>query len=114
MKTYIQSGDVLTITAPAAVSSGAFVKVGRLIGFAQADAEEGAPVAVVTKGVFTATVMSEVAVSVGDAVYTTADGELTTAESEGEEPVVWHMLVGYATAVAATVGGVATVSVRLA
>ncbi|MBO4169543.1 DUF2190 family protein [Cereibacter azotoformans] len=106
MKTYIQSGDVLTITAPAAIASGAFVKIGRLTGFAQADAAEGQPVAIVTRAVSEVPVAAADPVTVGAAVYADADGALTTDETDAT-------YVGYSTSAAVPAAGVATVKVRL-
>ena len=50
---YIQPGDSLTIPAPAAVASGGVVIAGSIVGIAAGDAESGASVDVVTRGVFT-------------------------------------------------------------
>ncbi|MEO1721234.1 MAG: DUF2190 family protein, partial [Pseudomonadota bacterium] len=51
MKTYLQSGDVLTVIAPAAVTSGEFVVVGDLYGVASASAAAGEPVEIKRSGV---------------------------------------------------------------
>jgi predicted RecA/RadA family phage recombinase len=52
MKNYIQTGDTLTVTAPAAVASGDFVQVGRIRGVAVTSAASGAQVELKTTGVF--------------------------------------------------------------
>jgi len=52
MKNYIQTGDTLTVTAPAAVASGDFVQVGRIRGVAVTSAASGAQVELKTVGVF--------------------------------------------------------------
>ncbi|MCC3245086.1 DUF2190 family protein [Methylocystis sp. WRRC1] len=52
MQNFVQVGDVLTVTAPAAVNSGDFVIVGKIAGVAATDAESGADVELATKGVF--------------------------------------------------------------
>ena len=52
MRNYIQPGNTLTLTAPAEIASGAVVIVGSIIGVANGDAENGAPVDVDTVGVF--------------------------------------------------------------
>lgn len=52
MKNYVQPGDVLTLTAPANVSSGALVAVGQIIGVAAGDALTATNVQVKTTGVF--------------------------------------------------------------
>lgn len=52
MNNYIQSGDILTVTAPADVTSGQLIKVGGIIGVCASDAASGAQVEVQTVGVF--------------------------------------------------------------
>ena len=52
MKNFIQPGDTLTLTAPAALSSGDGFQVGSIFAVACADAESGASVEGATKGVF--------------------------------------------------------------
>jgi Uncharacterized conserved protein len=52
MKNYIQDGDIITVTAPAAVASGDFVQVGRIRGIAVTSAASGVQVELRTKGVF--------------------------------------------------------------
>lgn len=53
MKTYIQRGEAVTVTAPANVTSGAGVLVGALFGVALVDAASGASVDIQTEGVVT-------------------------------------------------------------
>lgn len=53
MKNFVQQGDNLTLTAPYALASGAAALVGSIFGVASADAAIGAPVVLVTRGVFT-------------------------------------------------------------
>jgi predicted RecA/RadA family phage recombinase len=52
MKNFVQPGDVITVTAPAAVNSGDFVVVGKLCGVAATDAASGEDVEISTRGVF--------------------------------------------------------------
>lgn len=52
MKNFVADGKVITVTAPAAVSSGDMVRVGKLLGVAQADAASGASVEIAVGGVF--------------------------------------------------------------
>jgi predicted RecA/RadA family phage recombinase len=52
MKNFIQDGNVVTVTAPAAVVSGDFVQVGRVRGIAVTSAASGALVELQTVGVF--------------------------------------------------------------
>ncbi len=52
MKNFIQKGDTVSVTAPAALASGQGVLVGGLFGVAAHSAVQGASVEVVRKGVF--------------------------------------------------------------
>lgn len=86
MKNYIQEGDTLTVTAPAAVASGDFVQVGRIRGIAVTDAASGASVELRTTGVFTIPKLgSEAFASVGLPVYCVLSGDgvktVTTAST---------------------------------
>lgn len=69
MKNFVQMGDTITATAPAAVASGAGVLVGSLFGVASAAAESGADVELKTTGVFEMPKTSALAISVGDLIY---------------------------------------------
>lgn len=53
MKNFIQTGDMISVPAPATVSSGDIVVVGGLIGVAATDAASGAPVEIKLSGAFT-------------------------------------------------------------
>lgn len=52
MKNYIQDGDVVTLTAPYNVNSGAGLLVGSIFGVAANTALSGAPVEAAVEGVF--------------------------------------------------------------
>lgn len=53
MKTYIQNGDMITVTAPVGgIASGQGVLVGSLFGVEATTAAEGAEVEIATRGVF--------------------------------------------------------------
>lgn len=52
MKNFVQDDDVITVTAPYAVTSGQGVLVGSLFGVAACDAVNGASVEIVPEGVF--------------------------------------------------------------
>lgn len=105
MKNYLQSGDVLTIPAPATIASGAVVIVGQLKGVAVADAASGAPVAVQTRGVFTLPKEAALAVTLGAAIYWDATpGVATTTATD-------NTLIGYAAAAAGA--SAATVDVKI-
>lgn len=105
MKNYIESGDALTIPAPAAVKSGGVVVIGALIGIAAADAASGEDVAVATRGVFDLPKEAALAISLGAPVFWDATAGAVTTDDTGTVPL------GYATAGAAA--SAATVRVRL-
>lgn len=69
MKNYTQTENVITVAAPAAVSSGDLVVVGGIVGVAQADAASGANVALVRRGVFDLPKQTGFAPSAGDPAY---------------------------------------------
>lgn len=103
MRNYIQSGDIVTVPAPAAVSSGDGVLVGTLFGLAATDADSGTDVAIKTTGVFTLPKTSAQAWSVGALIYWDPDGKVTTTVSTD------NMLIGKALAVAANPSGTGVV-----
>ena len=113
MKNYIQSGDVITVPAPAAVATGGLVMIGELFGFAQTDAAQSEEVAIAARGVFDAVVENGAAISTGDAVYT-ADGETLTADADdGGDPANANMKVGVAVADAFVEDGAAYVKIKI-
>ena len=69
MKTYVQPGNTITLTAPYDVTSGDGLLVGAIFGIASGDALTGAEVEVVTTGVFDVTKAASQAWAVGDKVY---------------------------------------------
>lgn len=83
MKTFVQAGDVVTVTAPAAVLSGAGVLVGLLFGSAVRDADSGAPVDIQVTGVVTLPKVSGTAINEGVRVFwdNTAGNVTTTTTS---------------------------------
>jgi len=104
-KNYTQDGRLLTVTAPAAVSSGDMVKVGSIFGVAQNDAANGASVVIDTEGVYSLPVASAVAVGIGDALYwDVADAEFNKTAASN-----WFLGV----AVTAAGNGVTSAQVRL-
>jgi predicted RecA/RadA family phage recombinase len=79
MKNYVQSGDVITVTAPYAVSSGQGVLVGSLFGVATCDAANGASVDIMPEGVFDITALTSDTGTVGTKMYwDSANKRLTT------------------------------------
>jgi predicted RecA/RadA family phage recombinase len=83
LKNYVQKGDTLTIPAPAAVMSGEPVIAGAIVGIASGDAENGAPVDVVTVGIFELPKVAANAFAVGATVYWDATAELATSTASG-------------------------------
>lgn len=69
MKNFTQKGDVLSLTAPYAVASGAGFLVGSIFAVATAAAGNGAPVEGMTRGVFTLAKTTGAAWTVGQRLY---------------------------------------------
>ncbi|MGY6568511.1 MAG: DUF2190 family protein [Salinarimonas sp.] len=101
MKNFVQTGDIVTVPAPAEVASGDILIVGGLIGVAVKDAASGAPVNIQLRGVFDLPKSSAQAWTVGAAIYW--DDGVATTESEG------NTLIGKAVAVAANPSGIGRV-----
>ena len=79
MKNYVQSGDLITVAAPYAVSSGQGVMVGSLFGVATCDAANGTNVDIMTEGVFDITALTSDTGTVGAKMYwDNANKRLTT------------------------------------
>ena len=96
MKNLVQDGDMITVTAPAAVSSGDGVLVGSLFGVAVHDAASGADVVIATRGVYTMPKAASQAWTQGLKVYWDDTNKRTTSTATG------NTLIGVATA---AVGG---------
>ena len=105
MRNYIQPGNTLTLTAPAAIASGDVVAVGSIIGVANGDAENGAAVDVDTVGVFRLPKVSALAIAAGDVVYWDSSAKLVNKTASG------NTKLGVATEAAANPS--ADVAVRL-
>lgn len=69
MRNFIQPGDVITVPAPYAVSSGQGVLVGALFGIATCDAASGADVEIKRQGVFDIAALSTDTGAIGVKVY---------------------------------------------
>lgn len=107
MKNFVQSGSVLSVTAPADILSGAGVQVGKLFGVAATDALSGAVVQIQTEGVFSLAKLSTDDVAAGDLLYWDAGNDrLTKTAGTGSK-----LLAGVA--VEAAGNGVATVKIKL-
>lgn len=95
MKNYIQKGDTITITAPAAITSGSGVLIGSLFGVAATDADTGADVAISTVGVFDLPKEATTATfTVGDPVEWAAMNKRVAALDEGERVGVVVAIAG--------------------
>lgn len=95
MQNLVQTGDVVSLTAPAAVASGAGVLVGTIFGVAVNSAASGAAVELRLTGVVELPKVGAQAWTEGAAIYwIAADGACTTASSG-------NTLIGKAVAVAA-------------
>ncbi|GAB3464099.1 DUF2190 family protein [Azotobacter salinestris] len=105
MKSYIQPGDIVIVTAPAGGTvSGQIYKVGSIIGVAATTETAGDPVELKLTGVFALNKTSAQAWAVGDPVYmNTSTRVLTNASAAG------LVLVGVATEVAANPSAVGRV-----
>lgn len=95
MKNYVQRGDVVTVPAPAVVTSGKLVVIGSLVGVAQKDAANGADLPLVTEGVIRYAKVSALAIAVGDKVYYDSTNDQLNKTASG------NTLVGIAVAAAA-------------
>jgi len=105
MKNYVQEGKTLTVTAPAAVTSGQYVTVGSIRGVAAYDAGQGEPVELVTEGVFSLPKATPEDIAAGDVVYWNGSA-CTKTPGTGSKPLV-------GVAVKAAGAGVTTVAVKL-
>ena len=102
MRNFVQEGVVLTVIAPAAVTSGQLVIVGNIAGVSAYDAASGAEAELRVEGVFTLPKVAGDAITAGQPVKATAAGVVSAAGS---------FTIGYA--VAAAGAGTTTVTVRL-
>ena len=85
MKNYVQEGDVLTVTAPAAVLSGAGVLVGSIFGVASADSASGAEVEIQLEGVFDLAKAASQAWTVGALIYWDNATKVCTTTASGNK-----------------------------
>lgn len=87
MKTYVQPGESITVTAAFAASSGDGVLVGSLFGIASGDAGTGDSLVLTTRGVFDMPKPSTDVLAVGDPVYWDDAAGLATADDDtGNNP----------------------------
>lgn len=95
MKNFIQEGANISVTAPAAIVSGASVLIGSLFGIAQGAAASGDVVTLKRQGVFEVLKVSAQAWAIGDKIYFITGSGLCTTTASGNK------LIGVAVAVAA-------------
>lgn len=94
MKNFTQTGDIVTVTAPANVSAGELVAVGGLVGVAVTDALSGAPVEIKTSGVFElAKTSAQAWASVGLTIYRDASTGLATTTASTNPPIGVNLAV---------------------
>ncbi len=87
MRNFIQQGDIITVIAPVALSSGQGVLIGNLFGIATTDAAAGHTVELATQGVFTLPKAANVAFAAGDRVSWDAINGQIVAHALGMAPV---------------------------
>lgn len=103
MRNYVQPGKTLTIPAPTGgVVSGSFYKIGAVFGVAAITAAETVPFDLETGEVYDLPKTSAEAWAVGDAIYATSGGIMTTVSSGNTK-------VGVAVAAAANPSGIGRV-----
>lgn len=82
MKNFVQHGDRLTLTAPAAMNSGEAVLIGKIFGVAVSNVASGADGEFDTEGVFDITALTADTATVGAVLYwDTTNKRLTTTAS---------------------------------
>jgi predicted RecA/RadA family phage recombinase len=94
MKSFVQTGDIVEVTAPATVASGDLVAVGDIVGVACTDAASGAKVNIQTAGVFNVNKTSAQAwASVGLTIYRDASTGLATTTAGTNPPIGINLAV---------------------
>lgn len=97
MKSFVQPGAVVTLTAPYAVSSGDGLLVGAIFGIASGDAESGAEIETALTGVFDPKKTASQAWTQGQKIY------WDDTNKEATTVVTGNIIIGVATE--AVVGG---------
>jgi predicted RecA/RadA family phage recombinase len=111
MKNFNKPGAVLTVAAPATVSSGDVVKVGSVVGVAATDAASAALVDIVVEGVFDLPKVDEQEWTVGARIYWDATAEACTTVASTTAGA--NTLIGVAVAAVADTAGLTTGRVLL-
>ena len=100
MINYIKSGDVITVAAPYALSSGDGCLVGSLFGVASTDALLAADVEIVTEGEFEIKKTSALAISAGDVLYWDDSAQVLNKTTSGVPVAVATLAAANPSAVA--------------
>ncbi|MCV2870640.1 DUF2190 family protein [Defluviimonas sp. WL0002] len=107
MKNFVQAGDVITLTAPYAVTSGLGALVGSIFGVACGDVDNGAEGEFQTTGVFDLLKVGSQAWTVGAKIYWDNTNKYCTTVSTS------NTLIGVAVAAVGSGAGETTGRVRL-
>lgn len=83
MKNHIQSGNILTLTAPAALVAGNIAVIGSLFGVVASSVQSGQQVDLYTQGVYAFNKVGALAIAVGDKVYWDSATSLVTKTASG-------------------------------
>ncbi len=105
MKNYVQSGNVVTLTAPYDVASGAGLLVGSIFGVATSAAASGATVETAIEGVFDLNKLATDTIDPGQTVYWDNGNKRVTETAASNYPI--------GAALASAGNGIAAVRVRL-
>jgi predicted RecA/RadA family phage recombinase len=89
MKNYVQKGDIVPVTAPADVASGAGVLVGLLFGVATKAALSGAPVEILTEGLVTLPKATGAGINEGVRVFWDNSAKNVTTTTTGNTCIGW-------------------------
>jgi predicted RecA/RadA family phage recombinase len=92
MRNFIQTGDNITVAAPADVKSGDLVFVGSLFGVAATDAATGEDVALVTRGVFALPKDNTSPLNVGDVANWDASDRHVTNVADTDVSAIGHVV----------------------
>lgn len=109
MKNFVQPGDMVSVTAPYALASGAGCLVGSLFGVASAAADNGAAVEIATRGVFDLAKAGSQAWTVGARIYWDDSAKVTTTAAASGA----NKLIGVAVAAVGSGAGETTGRVLL-
>ncbi len=107
MKNFVAVGNILTLPAPAALTSGQGALIGSIFGVAQKDASNGEDVAILVTGVFELPKAASQAWTVGAKVYWDNAAKNTTTTVSG------NTLIGVAVKAVGGAAGETTGTVRL-